>query len=413
MRRLHGSLVEKNHQSQFLVGRSKHSEDPLVHLIWDEVSPYRSLENSLKSRIGNQIEKYLGIHPWSNRTTLRFVDTPLYGWADIIELRNLFGGFFNLWSLPTLTAGKPIVWRLPDLWALTGHCAYPYDCERWKTGCYNCPLLTREGRKIVEPKPTVWDGTRRVWQAKKGLYGKSQLHIVVTTKWMQNNVQQSILGDALSINVISNGVNLKVYQPFSKEETRFKLALPQDETLLLWVAGGKGNFRKGYHLVDKALEELQEKGEFNPMLLTMGGDEGWKSPDSLQKVHHFGYVRDADQQALIYAAADAFVCSTLADGQPQTALESLACGTPIIAFDIGPMPDLAIPGETGFLAPETTAKALRGVIEMFLLKTDRYPAMRENCRKQALEKYDLGKQTEKYVQLYEQVLSENRGKSTP
>ena len=413
MRRLHGALVEKKHQSQFLVGRSKYPEDPLVHLIWDEVSSYRSLENSLKSRIGNTIEKYLGVHPWANRTTLHVVDTPLYHWADIIDLRNLFGGFFNLWSLPSLSAGKPVVWRLPDLWALTGHCAYPYDCERWKTGCFDCPLLTRDGRKMVEPKPTIWDGTRRVWQAKKELYRKSQLHIVVTTQWMQNNVQQSILSDVLSINVISNGVNLEIYKPISREKARSKLGFPLDEKLLLWAAGGKGNFRKGYHLVVKALEELQDKGDFSPMLLTMGGKEGWKYPDTLPKVQHFGYVRDAGQQALIYAAADAFICSTLADGQPQTALESLACGTPILAFDTGPMPDLAINGETGYLATEPSAKALREVIEMFLLKTDRYPAMRENCRKQAIEKYDLGKQTEKYVQLYEGVLSENRRISTP
>jgi glycosyltransferase involved in cell wall biosynthesis len=405
MRRFHGALKEKNHQSQFLVGRSKFPEDPLVHLIWDEVLPYRSLENSLKSRIGNQIEKYLGIHPWANRTTLGVVNTSLYQWADIIDLRNLFGGFFNLWSLPSLTAGKPVVWRLPDLWALTGHCAYPYDCQRWKTGCYACPLLTREGRKMVEPKPTVWDGSRRVWKAKKELYRKSKLHIIVTTNWMRDNVKQSILGDALSINVISNGVNLKKYQPISRKEARSRLELPQDERMLLWAAGGKGNYRKGYHLAVEALEQLNSKGDLSPMLLTMGGEEGWKSPVTLPRIQHFGYVRDAEKQALIYAAADGFICSTLADGQPQTALESLACGTPIIAFDIGPMPDLAITGETGYLAPETTATALREVIETFLLEFDQYPSIRENCRAQAVEKYDLNKQTEKYVHLYEEVLS--------
>ena len=90
-----------------------------------------------------------------------------------------------------------VVWRLPELWAITGQCAYPYDCQRWRTGCFDCPLLTREGRLRIEPTPTNWDGTRRVWRSKKKLYENSQIHVVVTTKWMQDQVKQSILGNAL------------------------------------------------------------------------------------------------------------------------------------------------------------------------------------------------------------------------
>ena len=407
MGRLHTALENKGHQSQFLVGRSKYPDDPQVNLIWDQISNYRSLGNSLISRIGNQIEKYHGLHPWSNRTNLKLVDTPLYNWADIIDLRNLFGGFFNLWGLPTLTVRKPIVWRMPDLWALTGHCAYPYDCERWITGCYNCPLFSTDGRKIIEPKATIWDGTKRVWRAKKDIYQKSQLHIIVTTEWMRDQVNQSILGDALSINVISNGVDLEIYSPKSRSDARRELDLPQDETILLWGAGSKGNYRKGYHLVVEALDMMQRQGTPTPMLLTMGGTKGWDREEPLEKIKNFGYVRDPEQQALLYSAADAFLCTTLADAQPQTALESLACGIPIIAFDVGPMRDLAIEGKTGFIAQNTTARNLQNTILDFLKQAEDDINMRENCRNEALKKYDLGRQTEKYIDLYESILAEN------
>ena len=106
MRRLHTTLVEKGHDSQFLVGRSIDPEDPIFNLIWDEICTLPFSSESIKSRIGNQIEKYIGIHPWANRTNLRITDTPLYQWADIIDLRNLFGGYFNLWSLPRLIRSK-------------------------------------------------------------------------------------------------------------------------------------------------------------------------------------------------------------------------------------------------------------------------------------------------------------------
>jgi len=407
MRRLHTALVEKGHQSQFLVGRSIDQDDPLVHLIWDEIKPYRSLKNSLQSRIGNQAEKYIGINAWANRPAMRIADTALYQWADIIDLRNLFGGFFNLWSLPQLSHSKPVVWRMPDLWAVTGHCAYPYDCSLWMKGCHDCPLLTREGRKKIEPPPTVWDGTRRVWRAKREIYQRSQMHIIVTTEWMREQVSRSILGHASSINVISNGVNLDVYKPQPKRTARQKLGLDPDQKILLWAAGGKGNYRKGYHLALEALEGLQDGGAVTPTLITMGGKEGWDQPENLNKVEHYGYVRDPERQALIYAAADAFLCTTLADGQPQTALESLACGTPVIAFDVGPMPELVVNGKTGRIAPEISSQSLSTTIEEYYKQENLHNFMQENCRKEALEKYDLTRQTEAYIDLYKAILEEH------
>lgn len=412
MQRLHLTMKKKGHESRIIVGRSIFPEDPELSIIWDEVSEFRSLSKSIKSRFGNQLEKLIGIHPWANLTTLNLVDTKLYQWADIVELRNLFGGFFNLWNLPRLSASKPVVWRLPDMWALTGHCAYPYYCVRWKSGCYKCPLLTSDGRKIVEPPPAKWDGTKRVWRAKKKLYQTSNLHVVLNSNWMRKQVQESILQNVLSINVISNGVNLRIYKPIDKREARKKLGLSADERILLWAAGGKGNFRKGYHLANKAMEIIQEKISTTSTFITMGSEEGWKQPDPIRKSRHFGYVKDPEKQALIYAAADVFLCTTLADGQPQTALESMASGTPVIAFDLGPMPEEVIDGVTGFIVPSQDVDGLVGGIERFLNNEDIHSVMGVNCRKQALEKYDLDKQTEKYIHLYEEILDNFRIKSS-
>ncbi len=406
MRRFSQALIKKGHQSQFLVGRSKYPEDPDIHLIWNQVSEYRTLPNSLISRIGNQLEKYIGINSWSNRPNLRLPDTDLYKWSDIIDLRNLFGGYFNLWVLPLLTTGKPVVWRLPDMWAVTGHCSYPYDCERWKSGCHDCPLLTAQGRLKVEPPPTHWDGTKRVWRAKKALYQESQLHIIVTTEWMRDQVSQSILGNARSISVISNGVDLDVYQPINKKQARADLGLPLDEKILLWSAHRKGAYRKGFRVANEAMKILQNNNPFAPMFITMGSQERWNEPEMLSKYKHFGFVEEPENQALIYAAADAFLCTTLADGQPQTALESMACGTPVIAFDLGPMPEEVIDGRTGFIVQTQDPESLVVGIERFLDNFDRLPVLQTNCRQQALEKYDLDQQAEKYISLYSRILKE-------
>lgn len=404
MQRLHAQLVEKGHQSRFLVGRSDHQEHPLAHVVSDVVEDCKKPWDGLLSRIGNQMEDLGGIHPWAYRPTLRIPDTELYHWAEIIDLRNLFGDYINFWVLPELTAGKPVVWRLPDLWALTGHCAYPYDCLRWISGCYDCPLLQGQGREIVEPPPTKWDGTRRVWRAKRDIYARSRFHIVVTTQWMKSNVERSILSDALSINVISNGVDLQVYRPRPKKQVRQELGLPEGRMIGLFAAADLKNYRKGYRFAADAVANLQGDPD-SPLLVTMGRLQDMEQ-DKETGFRHFGFVGDPEQQAKLYAAADFFLCSTLADAQPQTALESIACGTPIIGFDVGPMADLAGHGKYGLIADEIQVESLQEVIQYACAQPGLLQNMAESCREQALQEYDLDKQTNQYIALYRDILAD-------
>jgi len=405
MHRLHDELLAQKHQSEILAGRISLPGEPHTHLLSDVVFPYQTNLNVIQSWLGSRIEDFLGLPSWTNRPTLNLPKSKLYECADIIDLRNLHGGYINLWVLPELSLRKPVVWRLPDLWALTGYCAYPYDCEKWKEGCHDCPLLKGEGRLLVEPKPSSrWDVTRFVWRMKKKIYNASKLHIVVTTNWMRNNVNQGILKDSLSVNVISNGVDLDIYKPIDKQKARERLGLPAKETILLWGAASLGNLRKGYSYAARAVELIQNIGKIEPLLVTMGKEKRMSEKYTLGKVKHFGFVKDPARQALMYSAADLFICSTLADGQPQTAVESLACGTPVIAYDIGPMPELIQNGKTGFIVPEVSAESLAAVLEEALEDPEHLTEMGQSCREEAEQKYDLSEQTKKYVELYEKVL---------
>ncbi len=406
MQRLHQALLDQGHQSRFLVGRTKFPEEPNVNLVWDQAIGKPTILDRVQSRIGNQIERFWGLHPWANRPLLEIPSSPLVDWADIIDLRNLFSGFFNLWALPELSRKISVVWRLPDMWGLTGHCAYPYDCQRWITGCFDCPLLTKDGRKKVEPPPTRFDGTRRVWKAKQGLYQQSKLQIVVTTQWMKRNVDQGILQGAESVNVISNGVNLDLYRPIPQKEARKKIELPTEKKIVLWAAGSRGNYRKGYTLALEALNSLRQSGKDMPLLITMGGDRGWEGEEPDIPIRHLGYIRDPKKQALVYAAADVFLLTTLADAQPQTALESLACGTPVIAFPVGPMPDMIQKWEGGLLTEKISGSSLKEALEIFFANPKKHDKLRKTCRNQAEEKYNLSRQTQAYVDLYQDLLAE-------
>jgi glycosyltransferase involved in cell wall biosynthesis len=154
------------------------------------------------------------------------------------------------------------------------------------------------------------------------------------------------------------------------------------------------------------MEMIQAKDPKMAMFITMGESRRWKEPERLENFKHFGFIADPGKQALVYAAADAFLCTTLADGQPQTALESMACGTPVIAFDIGPMPEEILDAKTGYIVPDINPSALVSVIETFLENDELVPVLQAYCRKQAQEKYDLDRQTNQYIRLYEGVLED-------
>jgi glycosyltransferase involved in cell wall biosynthesis len=361
MQRLHDELLVRKHQSEIIAGWNNSPGEPYIHLMSDVISPYQTNLSVIQSWLGSRIEDLLGLPSWANRQTLNLPKTKLYEWADIIDLRNLHGGYINLRVLPGLSLGKPVVWRLPDLWALTGYCAYPYDCNKWKEGCHDC-------------------------------------------------LNQGILKNSLSVSVISNGVDLDIYRPIDKQKAREILGLPANETIFLWGAASLGNLRKGYSYTARAMELIQKNGKIEPLLITMGKEKRMDEKYPLGKVKHFGFVKDPARQALMYSAADLFLCSTLADAQPQTVVESLACGTPVIAYDIGPMPELVQDGKTGFIVPEVSVESLEATLEEVLEDPENLAEMGQTCRKEAEQKYDLSKQTKKYIDLYEKILSSKNDK---
>ncbi|RPI74894.1 MAG: hypothetical protein EHM45_16740, partial [Desulfobacteraceae bacterium] len=116
----------------------------------------------------------------------KLVDHPRVREADLLHLHNLHGGYFNPFSLSALSQSKPTVWTLHDMHPLTGHCAHSFACEKWKTGCGDCPDLA------VEP-PIRADASALLWTDKKNIYRESRLHLVAPAQWLKNKVEQSML----------------------------------------------------------------------------------------------------------------------------------------------------------------------------------------------------------------------------
>lgn len=153
--------------------------------------------------------------------------------------------------------------------------------------------------------------------------------------------------------VVPNGVDTEKFKPAGKENARKLLNLPLDKNIILFV--GALRSIKG---VDYLIEAAKNFVDSNTELYLVGRDDGLKK--SLKKmaqdfkitdfIRFIGPVNHEDIPLWI-SASDILVLPSLSEGRPNVVLEALACEVPVVATDVGGIPELIINGETGYLVP--------------------------------------------------------------
>jgi glycosyltransferase involved in cell wall biosynthesis len=385
--RLHKGLISAGISSQMIVGNVIENNQ----LISSIPRKYR-WENKLSilsRNLGLQYLHYIG--------SFDIKEHQSYQSAEVINLHNLHSHAFSYLAIPALTKNKPAIFTLHDMWAFTGLCLYSYDCNYWQKGCGSCPYLDMYS-------PFKRDSTRLEWKLKNWIYSNSNLTIVAPSEWMAEQVKNSML-NRFPIHHIPNGVDIDIYKPLERKLCRLALDIPEDKYVLMFSAFDLKDYRKGGDLLIKALQELPTSIREKLMLIAMG-NRGDLIADTLKiPTLELGYVSNDRLKAIAYSASDLFVLPSRADNLPLVLQESMACGTPMISFNVGGIPDLVRPGITGYLAHlDDYQDFCSGIIQLFEDKS-LYNKMKKNCREIALKEYSLSLQVERYIDLYQQVLS--------
>ena len=384
--RLHQGLRRLSVDSRLLVSR-KQTQEQLVVTI--------PRKTNLESKI-TPLTKFLGLNYLQYIGSFDIPKLSYFQEANIVNCHNLHTGYFNYLSLPALTKDKPAVWTLHDQWAFTGHCAYSYDCDRWKIGCGKCPY--------PHSYPAInRDNTRLEWKLKNWVYNSANLTIVAPSKWLAERAKKSML-NCFSIHHIPYGIDTEIYQPLNSDYCKTILGISQYNNVLMLGANNLKDSRKGGDLLQKALLNLPPSLKADSVLITMGRQgENISKAVEIDTIN-IGYIESDRLKALIYSAVDLFLFPTRADNLPLMLQESMACGTPMISFNIGGVCDLVRPDITGYLAkPEDTDDFSRGIVQLSEDKLLR-ERLSQNCRKIALEEYSLEKQAQKYTDIYSQIL---------
>ncbi|MGL6338393.1 MAG: glycosyltransferase, partial [Waterburya sp.] len=245
------------------------------------------------------------------------------------------------------------------------------------------------------------------WQRKAKAWQNLNMTIVTPSNWLAKCAQSSSLFKNLPIKVIGYGINPQIYQPHPTQLARKILNLPQDKKIILFGAlNSTQDQRKGFPLLLSALKNLQHLESSEQIELVIFGASAPVNPiDFGFKTHYIGKFNDDISLSLLYAAADVFVAPSLQDNLPNTVLESIFCGIPCVAFNIGGMPDMIEHQKNGYLAQAFSPEDLAQGIHWVLGDANRYQQLADNSRAKAIAEFNLEQQTQQYLRVFNDLCS--------
>ena len=324
--------------------------------------------------------------------------------CDLINLHWVAGfvdyeGFFP----DAAKLGVPLVWRLADMNAFTGGCHYDDHSGKFTQQCGACHQLGSTDAN---------DLSHQIWLRKKRALSQvpaGGLHLVATSRWIAGEAKRSSLMGGFPVTIIPNGLDVQEFRPRDRGFARDFFNLSPSSKIVLFAADSADTVRKGFAYLAEALSGMRDVEDL--LLVSVGGGEPKLDP-SVRHVR-LGRIRDDRVLSLAYSAADVYVIASLQESFGQTVTESLACGTPVVGFASGGIPDMVRPGVTGYLAPTRDVAALREAVGRVLADPAKRAEMAQNCRRIAVEEYSLEVQARAYATLYEKLLIERPTQATP
>jgi len=320
---------------------------------------------------------------------------PLVRGADVLHLHWFNQGFLSFEGIEKLLGlGKPVVWTLHDMWAFTGGCHYAGDCTRFRGTCGDCPMLRKPG-------PT--DLSTQIWRKKRDLFKVAPITFVTCSQWLQQKALESgLLRDATVLS-IPNAIDTRVFRPTARVELRQRMDLDPGTKFILFGAANVNDPRKGFPFLAEALRLLKLARPDEAIELVVFGKVRAETLRGLPfPTRSLGYLRSADQIADTYAFCDVFVLPSLDDNLPNTIMESMSCGTPVVAFRTGGIPEMVEHLETGFLAEPGSAQSLAEGLSQVLFEISPNK-MRARARIKVQEEFSFDTIGRRYGDLYQRL----------
>lgn len=312
--------------------------------------------------------------------------------ADVVHLHWVNREMMSIRDIARIK--KPVIWTLHDMWAFCGAEHYNED-GRWREG------YTRDNRPESE---SGFDLNRWVW-GRKRKHWRRPIQIVTPTRWLASCVRESALLHDWPVTVVHYAIDTEAWRPMDKRITRSLLGVPDDVPLLAFGAvAATSDKRKGFDLLRGALQHL--RGAVPDLHLLVFGQMAPRIPDDVGfPVHYAGYLHDDLSLRMLYSAADVMAIPSRQDNLPNTGIEALSCGTPVVAFDVCGLPDIVKHEETGYLAKPFDCEDFAHGISWVLGDADRHDRLARNARDDAVRRFSYPVVAQEYLRMYETVIA--------
>lgn len=380
------SFLYKKHQKQSSILRK--IEAKAIRIL-KELKPFKKEPISKKESFLINRQKGLELFSFPD-SKFDITTSELYNEADIINL-HWVANFMDYTTFFEKNK-KPVVWTLHDMNPFSGGEHYLEEYSGVNDSGFPIKrIFSQEEKRISNENIEI---------KKQALSKFNNLTIVAPSEWLAAEARKSEVFKGKSIIYIPYGLDAEIFKPRDKNYSREILGIPNEKKVILFVADSISNNRKGFVYLKRALEKISDS---NLILCAIGS----RNPDLtlMENILELGPIYDERLMSIAYSAADIFVIPSLMDNLPNTVLESLLCGTPVIGFPVGGIPDMIQDGVNGYLTNDISVNSLVTTINKFLNNPSSFNEI--EIRKNAVKKYDCSIQSQKYINLFNSLLNYN------
>jgi glycosyltransferase involved in cell wall biosynthesis len=284
------------------------------------------------------------------------------------------------------------------MWAFTGGCHYNSGCDKFINYCLNCPSLLFKSDN---------DLSNKIFNKKRELFKNLNLTIITCSNWLAQEASKSRLLSGKKIIAIPNPLDADLFKPINKIKAKEYFKLSLNKKFVLIGAMNLKDERKGFrYLIDglNIIRNLKIKNKLEIELIVFGKlNESTLNKISF-KIHQLGKLKNENEIVMAYNVADVYVAPSIEDNLPNTVMESMACGVPVVAFNVGGIPDMVDNGINGFLAKLKSSEELAKSIELILSDDELHKSFSLAAREKVIKEFDQTIIAEKYLEVYKSIL---------
>jgi glycosyltransferase involved in cell wall biosynthesis len=327
---------------------------------------------------------------------------PAVAAADLVNVHWVAGLLAAGGIRRIVESGRPVAWTLHDMRPFTGGCHYSSGCEGFTANCKACPQLAEFLAVVPE---------RALSQTRRRLAGLP-LTFVAPSRWLAGELSRSSVFDpvAHAVRVIPNGIDLARYSPGDRLAARRQLGLREDGLAILLGSVSLAEQRKGAataaEAVARAAADLSGRGVAShfPLVVTYGSG-AIEIPGVA--CHHLGSLDESGVLAAIHAC-DVHLTMAREDNLPNTVMEALACGLPVIATRAGGHTEMVSDRVEGWLVDVDDAAAAAAVIVRLVQDSSPLRAAAVRARHRAQAEWDDRLQAHRYLALAAELCDAQR-----